>query len=258
MIEVHVAEYDSKDWQTLISKSHQTSLYVTPEWMAIHPHRCYIAYKGNNVAAGIVVNPGTHAPYFIPYQGVLQLHKEDHKVVGAMLEAVQEDFDDPISVWNPPSLVDTRPFGWQWFTNKVLWTPTIKFTYFCTPASRMEPRARANITGKQVEKTCDPGWFDEWKKEPWVGALDEEIMERVLGFTSTECWTDGDGWVVWGTDLQDRGYYLASVGKPTNVLAFLINECPSTDLVGCNSPQRALFKRSFGGILRTYYGYRTA
>lgn len=254
MLEVVQIEPESKDWKRLIEKSHQTSLYVLPDWIHLHDVAMFGCYRGTNICGGGVGVPLVNPAFNIPYQGLLQFHKEDHKVAKALLEKI-EDVGRPISVWNAPSLVDVRPFIWRWWdTRKIIWQPRIRYTYICADDTTLEPRARALVTDNEVIEETGDGWWDVWKDQAWVGPMDIEVMEKILGFSSVRVFTDRLGWVIWGVDLQERGYYLGSVGPPTNILHHLLRRHATSDLVGCNSPSRALFKRSFGGQLRTYYG----
>ena len=256
MVTVCEISRTSEDWRYLIEHSHQTSLYVLPEWLALHDVGLLGAYKGNNIHGGAVVVPFRNPLPYVPYQGLLQFHKEDHEVAAALIEGA-EGFGRPLSIWNGPSLVDIRPFTWRFWDAKILWNPTVRYTYICDRSSELENRARALVTQKPVEEEAGMEWFEGWKEQAWVGQNDIDQMEQIVGFESTKVYSDEDATVVWGVDLQNRGYYLASVGKPTNVIAHLIKQHPSSDMVGANSPERAKFKRSFGGLLRTYYGMVT-
>lgn len=257
MIRVEEADISSSTWHHLIQSSHQATLYVRPEWMALHPVHAFVATNGSEPVGGIVAADGLHPLTFIPYQGLLLRKREDRETAQALISHV-ERLDRPVSVWNAPSLVDIRPFTWRWYDAQVLWQHDIRYTYICSRDTRFEPRHQTNVTGKPVTLEEGTSWFEDWVKQPWVSEYDPGYMVKILGMPSTKVYTDGDATVVWGEDLQGRGYYLASIGRPTNVLAWLIQQHDSSDLVGCNSPQRALFKRGFGGHLRTSYSMKLA
>lgn len=259
MITVTDISPESREWEKLLKKSHQYSLYLEPEWMRLHPVKAYAAYRGEGpgatIVGGIVVTPTVLPTPFVPYQGLVQTQKEDPDVAESLIRECEE-LGRPLSVWSSPSLVDIRPFHERAYDReeRVLWRDVIRYTYLCTPESRLEPRARANVTDREVEAVTTLDWYEEWKEQPWVTQHFIDLMDKMLGFSSTQVWGDGEATVVWGVDRRDRGYYLAAIGSPTNVLDKLIRRHHSVDLVGCNSPRRSLFKRSFGGILRTYYG----
>jgi len=250
---------ETKDWSRLLDRSAQVSLYLEPEWMRLHPVKAYAAYRGSetsqDIVGGIVVVPAAHPNPFVPYQGLIQVRKEDPEVAGYLIREC-EVLGRPLSVWSNPSLVDIRPFHERFYDReqRCLWTDVIRYTYLCNPQSKLEARARAQLTEKPVDRVTGLDWYAEWREQSWVTQHFIDIMDKVLGFPGTQVWGDGEATVVWGVDRQDRGYYLASVGSPTNVLNWLIRQHHTSDLVGCNSPKRSLFKRSFGGILRTYYG----
>jgi hypothetical protein len=240
MIKVGQVTANSDDWQTLIRDSHQTSLYVLPEWVALHP---------------VKLSRGLTPPTMIPYQGMLCLWRDDRDVAQALIERI-EQLPHPVSVWNPPALVDIRPFTWRFWDAQQIWQHEIKYTFICDKDSRMERRAEYKVTGYEVKEITDLDWYRRWEDLPWVTAEDCAIMEQILKMPCTKVYGDPDGTVVWCVDNQDRGYYVASIGQVTNVLATLIKRHRSSDLVGCNSPERSLFKRGFGGHLRTYYGMK--
>ena len=244
-----------KEWRHLIGESYQSTLYTMPEWMGLHPVTALIAFQGSEPQGGMVVASSLTPLALVPYQGLLLLKRED-KVASECLIMEAEKLKRPLSVWNAPHLVDIRPFTWRWFDSKVMWQHDIRYTYICHQHAQMEARSMANVTNAKVEREEGREWFGKWKDQPWVTDEISRLMEKILGFASVEVWHDGDAHVIWGTDVNKRGYYLGSVGKPTNVLASLIKRHDTTDLVGCNSPERALFKRGFGGALRTAYGMR--
>ncbi len=258
MIRVEQVDPRCKDWMEIITRSHQGSLYTMPEWMELHPVAPFLAYRGNTVAGGVVASRGIMPPPFIPYQGLLLTRREDRDVAQALLSHV-EQLPPVVSVWNPPSLVDIRPFTWRWYDANKLWAHQIRYTYYCDRDSNPERRAWTNITGAGIREGEDSDFFPEWSEQHWITDSDLGLMAKILSFSSVAIWTDKDGgFVVWGVDSHDRGYYLASVGKVTNIIHQLIKQHETSDLVGCNSPQRALFKRGFGGHLRTYYGMKLA
>jgi len=244
----------SKDWRRLVDRAAQQTIYLQTEWLALHDVKIYAAYKGTDIHGAVVVAPTSYPLPYVPYQGIVQRYKEDWDVADALI-AEAEEVGRPVSVWNAPPMVDVRPFAWRWWNErKVMWSPCIRYTYFCYPDTRLENRHRALITDAPVVEEDRFDWFEQWKAQPWVGPMDAEMMDKILGLATVRVYTDYKAWVVWGVDMQDRGYYLASVGEPTNVIYWLIRQHASTDLVGANSRERALYKRGFGGVLKTGYG----
>jgi hypothetical protein len=246
----------SDNWYRLVRDSHQGSLYVLPEWIALHPVQLFAAKKGSTVVGGIVVANDLTPLSAIPYQGMLLLRRDDQEVSEALLARV-EALPRPVSVWNPPSLVDIRPFNWRFREAHELWQADIRYTYMCDRNSRMERRQEHSITGEEVKEITSLDWFREWSELYWVTEEDIENMEKILRMPMVNVYGDSSCAVVWAVDHQDRGYYIASLGQAANTLHTLIKRHDTTDLVGCNSRTgRSLFKRGFGGHLRTYYGMK--
>ena len=178
MIKVVPVTASSNDWQVLIRDSHQTSLYVLPEWIAIHPVKLFVAKKGSSVVGGIVASRGITPLPMVPYQGMLLLRKEDREVAQALLSHV-ERLSHPVSVWNPPALVDIRPFTWRFWDAQQLWQHEIKYTFICDQSSSLEHRMVSHITGDPVGEVSDRAWFKEWADLPWVTVEDRTIIEVV-------------------------------------------------------------------------------
>ena len=256
MIRVEETRPGDKAWDYLVKQSRQSSLYVSSEWITLNPVKVFLALEGTSPQGGMVVAQSLTPMPFAPYQGLLLLRREDRDVALALI-LKSESLARPVSVWNTPYLIDIRPFTWRWYDSNVLWQHEIKYTYICQRTTELEPRCQRNLTKAPIAEVKErDGWWEAWKEQPWVTDDIERLMDKILGFSSTTVWTDGEAHVIWGQDHLGRGYYLGSVGKPTNALAELIKRHETSDLVGCNSPERALFKRGFGGALRTAYGMR--
>jgi hypothetical protein len=62
------------------------------------------------------------------------------------------------------------------------------------------------------------------------------------------------------TDRRYAYYWKANKGGKFHkeLIAHMITLSPAFDLVGCNSPDRGLFKRQFGGRLTPYFAVTTS
>ena len=128
----------------------------------------------------------------------------------------------------PPEWQDIRGFLWDG------WRSHVRYTYRGWGAS-YEKRLR--LRDCKVKSSLAFESYDWFVRQ--YTAFDADIS-TVFDWRHAYYWRVNDG-ACWHAECIDRMIVDArSIGK-------------GFDLVGCNSPQRGLFKRSFGGGLTPYY-----
>lgn len=250
-----VRKIPQDDWLDLITRSHQTSLFMLPEWLSLHRDELDIlaAYDTNGkIAAGLVSSlvPDEHT--FVPYRGLLMTRREMPGVVRALL-AETEKVEGHVHITNAPSLVDILPFQWRWHEADKLWSDSVRYTMFFDRNSRpfhdLDPSSEPTpISGSVVVEQALRLLVDS------VGGHAAEL-ERLSQLESTQLWSDDDNNIVlWGTDLQDRGYFIAGTPKCSGLVVELAKRHErGAELYGCNSPLMNRRKRVYGAQKRTYY-----
>ena len=236
-------DHRSDAYMDLITRSHQTSLFVLPEWIDLYKDDLELlgVEDRGRLVAGCVAQLTSKPLAFVPYQGMLLTRREHPAAARMMLEELEKL--ETATVINAPSLVDVRPFFWRLHEGGGAWFGHIQYTFFTSENTR---------PFSDMPTSSDPFIIAEaWKifedqlpEHPlWL-----EQMDSVRSYANHE-----GGCVMWGTDLQDRGYLIASCGNAEGLAWKLAQRHPSTDLYGCNSPAMNKRKRVFGGTLRTYY-----
>jgi hypothetical protein len=154
-------------------------------------------------------------------------------------------------VINAPSLVDVRPFFWRLHEDGGMWHGHIQYTFF----THEHTKPFSDLPQSSEPYSCEDQGV--WRRE--VDQLQRDINSGVLIpialMDSVRVYTNKawDAYVVWGTDLQNRGYFIAGTPGCEGLVWQLAKSHPSADLYGCNSPAMNKRKRVFGGTLRTYY-----
>ncbi len=241
--------FPAADWDELITKSHQTSLFVMRDWLALYQDSLDIlaAYDhSGNIIAGLVTQLTPEPLPFVPYQGLLLTRREMPGVARALLEEA-ERIESHIHITNAPSLVDIRPFKWRWNESSKLWSDSVHYTMLFDATSR---------PFDDIEDSSEPEELD----------LDEDHLPRFIDSVGDALWpimelpsvkiytNTADEMVVWGTDRQNRGYYIAGTPRCSGlVVALAKRHEQGADLYGCNSPSMNKRKRVYGAKLRTYY-----
>jgi hypothetical protein len=226
---------------TLVERSHQTSLYVLREWREAIPSYAILgAYTNDALEAAMFVEKGPLPLPFIGYRGVLLTRREQVPVLTALLAEAEKI--PHACVWNAPAMVDVRPFFWRY---PVLWKTDIRYTIFLDRTCRPF-RELADIP---LHESAAQGSLPDW-------AIDDvaEVFEKVQGLSSVLTYTAGDGTIMIGQDAQGRGYYVAGWGPEVDSMVWsAAAKFPSLDLGGANSARSASRKRVYGGRLRTSY-----
>lgn len=238
------------DWDELITKSHQTSLFVMRDWLNLYQDNLDIlaAYDHQGrIIAGLVSQLTPEPLPFVPYQGLLLTRREMPGVARALLEET-ERIESHVHVVNAPALVDIRPFKWRWNESSKLWSDSVLYTMLFDRTSRpFDDLGESSVPVELIERT-----FENCQKlndSVGVDVLPVALLPSVRLFTN-----DANDLVLWGTDKQDRGYYIAGTPKCSGlVVALAKRHAQGADLYGCNSPSMNKRKRVFGAKLRTYY-----
>ena len=217
-------------WTSLIQVSHQTSIFVLPEWLEHFESQLVIAAVEDSSGrwrAAVVAQRGPEPIPFFAYAGLLLSRREDPAAVSLLLGWLEKEHPGSCVV-NAPSLVDIRPFNWRAQKTGALWTDRVSYTFFTGKNTRPFPDMPA-------PESVPPPLLDGLDT-----LLDLDSVSLVSG-------------VVWGVDLQDRGYAIAASPGTEGVVWALAQQHPSADLFGCNSATSNRKKRVYGAQLRTYY-----
>jgi len=223
----------SDKWTQLIETSHQTSLFVLPEWLDLFRDKLAVAVVEDSAGrwrAGVVAQLSPEAIPFYQYAGLLLTRREDPAAVHMLLEWLEEKHPGAVVV-NSPALVDVRPFTWRSMKSGALWVDRIRYTMFTDKSSRPFPDMPAPAATESPDLT---------------GLMELHDSLGVLQASG----------VTWGVDAQNRAYILAASPGSEGVVWDICQKHPTTDLLGCNSPGMNRRKRVFGARLRTYYEMR--
>lgn len=229
---VRPVDPDSNEWEELSKISHNTSLFVTPEWLSQEKGVMVVGhFIEGKLTTGMVASESLAKGPVAPYQGLLTTNRSNFKTVSQLVEWLEGVGGFPV-VWNAPSLIDVRP----WYARQgSRWLTQIKYTYYTyTPQASMEAvegLVPLETTGELLNDMEAPEWFED--------------MESIMPWGHE----DGDGKVLWGVDPQNRGYYLHGKGDVTPIIEGLIRMNESADLGGTEG-----WKRQFSPKLRTIYG----
>lgn len=224
----------SSEWGRLAELSHQTSLYVTPEWLEADRPMIIGAFDRGELVTGLVAHDVAEYPLGSPYQGLL-LSAHSRPAATEALISWLEGVGGAPAVWNAPSMVDIRPFQ-ERVDSGHFWATHIRYTFF-TDRQAVDPLPES------VEKT-------EERYARILGPKSPRSMRRCFEIDAVKFYENEDGGlVVWGEDLQGRGYFLAGDGRVGRLISQLINAYHSSDLNG--TPEWA---RPFKPKLRTSYG----
>lgn len=217
-------------WTQLIKTSHQTSLFVLPEWLDHFRNLLAVAVVEDSSGrwrAAVVAQRGPEPIPFFAYAGLLLTRREDPAAVNLLLGWLEESHPGSCVV-NAPSMLDIRPFAWRANKSGAIWTDRIMYTMFTGKGTRPFP-------DMPPPKSTGP---------PLLHGLEE-----LLGFDSVSLVSG----VVWGVDYQDRGYAIAASPGTEGVVWALAQRHPTADLFGANSSAMNRRKRVYGAQLRTYY-----
>lgn len=147
-----------------------------------------------------------------------------------MAKALRARYDE-VTLTLPPEWYDVRGFTWEGYKTHV------RYTYRGVKDTKREKRLRLSPTPSPT-----PTFIHQEKD--WVHtslSLKDSHIEVLTDWAHSYYWKANKG-----------GKYHAEL------VAKMIEEGDAFDLVGCNSPQRGLFKRQFGGRLTPYFAVTTS
>ena len=242
MFEVKEIETDNTDYKGLLKKSPQSSIWSDPSCPVYRglDDKLFGVYKGNELTGGCLVHTTEQGilPYvpYAPWNGPIfrqERESENSEMLSVLLATLRHRFGH-VTLTLPPELQDVRPATWAWMRTHV------RYTYRGRGVPEFSRRVKVNH-GCQVEMLC---------------------LDDILPY---QCWelTCEDSLVIALVDHRYIYYWKANEkGKHhAEILYWILNYSKLSglgwDLVGCNSPQRSLFKRGFGGKLTPYYAITT-
>jgi hypothetical protein len=213
----------SPEWLKLVSESHQSSLFVLPEWLeAEEAHPILIgAFSYGQLAAGVVAYESAFGSD-APYQGLLLTAGATPRIVGNLIDWL-EGVGGCVALWSAPSMLDVRPFT----TRETPWKTHIRYTNML-----MSPTPPSQHVALRLE--------DEHP---------EDVPSYYENIPQIRTYSLGEGRVTWGKDLQDRGYVLSYEGNFMPIVEELVTQVQSVDLCTCDG-----WTKKFHPKLRTLYG----
>ena len=248
MFEVKEIETDNKDYTGLLKTSPQSSIWSDPSCPAYRgfDDRLFGVYKGNELTGGCLVHITKQGilPYvpYAPWNGPIfrqERESENLEMLSVLLATLRHRFGD-VTLTLPPELQDVRAATWQDMRTHV------RYTYRGYGPSKLSRRVKAwPLSGH-------PGSF----KSGVIDMPEDAIwMHRYYKMydSKIEILQDKRYWYYWKANKGGKWH-------PELLIEFIRAskaECAGWDLVGCNSPQRSLFKRGFGGKLTPYYAITT-
>jgi len=213
----------SPEWNKLVSESHQSSLFVLPEWLEAEEAKPILigALSYGQLAAGLVA----YEEAFLssaPYQGLLLTAGATPRIVSSLIDWL-EGVGGCIALWNAPSMLDVRPFQ----VRSTPWQTHIKYTHMLMSPSPPSEHIALTLVDEHPEEV--PPWYED--------------------IPQIRTYRLGDGWVTWGKDLQDRGYVLEYGGSFLPIVEELVKQVKSVDFC-CTEG----WTKRFSPKLRTVYG----
>lgn len=215
-------------WLKLIQESHQTSLFVMPEWLELSKQVVIGCFDGKDIITGLVAREAHIHNQFCPYQGLLLSARSTYRSVTDLLDWLEGIGGIP-AVHNAPSLVDVRP----WYRRpNAIWTTIINYTYMTD--------SRGMASG-YPEPYPDP-------MEKTDALRDEFSQQALFDLESVSIIGGPDGKVMVGKDLQHRHYVFDAVGDFIPVVEY-IGRHFQLELMGTEGK----WKKSLRPKLRTHY-----
>lgn len=215
------------------------SVFSSASWAAHQnlEHRVVGVYKGDALVGGcLLYEEGGRLPAIIPstpWQGPVCRTTEEGEcaqVADCVAQYLLRRYAD-VTLTLPPEWVDVRPFINHGMRQQV------RYTYRGS-ASEALTRYEKRLVLRPAQFSRVVIQHGDW----WMDELTCEDSE-VTTLHDWKCryyWQANRGGT-WHAELVNAMIRLAAMDE----IGF--------DMVGCNSPKRALFKRQFGGYLRPYY-----
>ena len=237
-----VTELESDDYaryDQLVRVSPQGSVWSLASFAVRcgHEHTVLGVFKGRELVGGgaVPLAAGAMARHidYLPWSGIVSRSESEgeNQAIARSLVGYCERRWSESTLSLPPEWTDIREFTWAG------WKHHVRYTYRGWGAP-YEKRVRIRRAEVRKESTCYGGWTEQHYR-----ANDSHItclFDNRHGYY----WHANDGGT-WHTELVNRFIQdVRHVGL-------------RYDLVGANSPDRAMFKRAFGGTLTPYYTVTT-
>lgn len=271
MIEVREV---TKGWDEFVESSPQGTIFSTTTWCDLigQPYHIWGVYKGKELIGG-AANFDTPAP-ITPFQGILvkqerkytttmSLHNE---VANALMPYLPDEF------YNHYEYLDIRPF--KWAGN---WDVNVRYTYVVYPGipekmwDELEKKTRyainSNTVGMKVPRITEfiSLYKHTFERKGLQPTASDDIVEKVYSNLDSHLYIslDGEAGVLMIRDSK-RSYYILGASKGEGGSSYILWKAllwegeywGEVDMVGCNDQKIGLFKRGFGGELKSYYGVR--
>lgn len=244
MSRLRVEQLEEKDYgrlERLNAASPHGSVFSAPSWAAYLPyeHYCIGVFKGAEMVGGgvIPVSDGHVSRYvpFTPWVGIVgrEAGEGEHLEVAERVAEYLLARHREVTLTLPPEWTDIRAFTWAGMRAHV------RYTYRGRGKGGFEKRLdlRDCFVHHEISHVTEHWFMDTYKTG------DSEIT------------TLGDHRFAYYWKANKGGTYHA------NCVSTMIQMADSQglgfDMVGCNSPHRGLFKRSFGGKLTPYFAVTT-
>jgi hypothetical protein len=274
-------EYDL--WNDLVEKSPQGTVFSTTQWMEAleKPFEIYGYFKGDSLLGGIIgtiSDTGLFASggfNLTPFQGILIAPMPDAKpskittMQHEVASAVREKLKPPFKIYHHYTFPDIRPH-----TNaEIRYTYVVKLDNIQKMRDRLDKKTRwemkdreAVIWGKGYKDDFGYLYQQTFARKGMDVPVPMQVIKNICNGFNAQTFISYSGQyassgVVMISDSK-RLYYIlgASDGSGTSTYCLwtalkelfpVFNEC---DLVGCNDPKIAQFKKGFGGDLKVYFG----
>ncbi len=294
-----------KLWDDLVSGSPQSTVFVSSRFSEAvgkatgRPYRFLFCYRGERVVAGLAVYETRKAglrvagqPPLVPHLGlILPAGLDNEHPRGKefdVIEACKELTDwlarrfDFATISHHTGLADMRPFIWQDFRARVLYTYRIELGSFGIDTVHRSIRkqiAKAEREGVRIEPSEDPTDllklvrmsfekremsvpFNERYLEALFGELRERDIARLYYASDAKGKTISGRIVLASGDVAydwvagaDPAYY--ETGATPFLVYSLIERSREKhrifDLMGANTRSVAVFKSNFGGAITPYH-----
>lgn len=278
-------------WDDFVERSPQGTIFSTSRWLTLFDKEFWIygCYKGEELVGGMAFfvddeaccSGGARTP-LTPFQGILVCPPRGMKAVNVLslqtevAEVLIDSLDEflEVEVANHYTFHDVRPFIWEGFNQSVRYTFIVDTRNLIDTWENMEKDTR-NMVNK-AEKTThvmfprnidafDTLYSKTFNRKGIERPISKEFMNRMIRFIDSHiCMIyQEDTPLAGAVFIRDskRAYYILGASEKTDTGApykalwqsMKLCERDEVDLVGCNAPAIAHFKKGFGGRLEPYY-----
>lgn len=270
-----------KEWDDFVEQSPQGTIFSTMKWLKLFDHyHIYGYYKGGKLVGGMA-NFDELTP-LTPFQGILVNPPPDMKYpsVCSLYNEVTEALIPyaPKQFYNHWSFLDIRPFKWQKWDCDIRYTYVVDLTDMEALWQGLEKQTRYEINHARKSYTSwitpdiaafDGLYSETFKRKGIERPIDSELLQRLSWVCNAvifcSCSLDTIGSMAVMIEDNKRAYYILGAsgeGHTSSLTLWYAFEklarsgIREVDMVGCNSRERGLFKRGFGGKLTPYFGVK--